>query len=363
MAFHKAHPGAGSRPGTLVIPPGSARPRLRLVRYSPAELVDSDVEVEDLDRHLDAEGVVWVSVHGFGDEALLRRVAQAFQMSPLALEDAVNAPQRAKTELFEHHQLIISRAPVRQDDENLSLPQVCFVLGRNHLITFQDRPHGFFDPVRERLRAGLGPIRHAGPDYLTYALIDTMVDHYYPIAEELSRWLDEIEDEIMDDPRPEALSAIHQIRRRLIMLRRVGWPQREMVSALVRERSPFVSETVREYLRDTQDHISQIVELVDSSREMAVSLSEVFLSNLSHRTNEIMKVLTLMASVFIPLTFLAGIYGMNFEYMPELGQRFGYFVILSIMVVVAGGMVLYFRRRGWLGAARSPAGAGSRHPR
>ncbi|MEP7026962.1 MAG: magnesium/cobalt transporter CorA [Candidatus Eisenbacteria bacterium] len=359
MAFHKDHPLPGSRPGTLVIPEGSPPPKIHLVRYA-ADRVESVpvAHPDEIPAMLRSDEVTWVDVQGFGDEEVLRTLARIFGLSPLALEDAVNAPQRAKSEPYDGYQLVISRVPQLDDEGVIRTPQVCFVIGPRFLLTFQKDRLGLFEPVRERLRSGIGPIRESGPDYLAYALIDTMVDLYYPIVESLSQKLDDLEDDVLDEMSPGSLGEIHQLRRQLVILRRIGWPQREMVSALVRERSPFLSDTVRNYLRDTQDHMAQIAELIDSTRDLATGLSDVFVSNLGHRTNEIMKVLTLMASIFIPLTFLAGIYGMNFEYMPELRERWGYFLVLGVMVLVALGMVLYFRRRGWMG---SPPGG--RKPR
>jgi magnesium transporter len=268
----------------------------------------------------------------------------------VALENAVNVPQRAKSELYGQHQLIITRTPQIDDKGIVRTPQVCFIIGRRFLLTFQARHYGFFDPVRERVQDGIGPLRREGPDYLAYALIDAMIDRYYPVAQQLSDRLEELEDSVVENPEPELLARIHIARRQLVVLRRVGWPQREAISAMLRERTPYVGEKTKLYLKDTYDHIAQIVELIDSSREMASDLAESYLSNVSHRTNEIVKVLTLMASIFIPLTFIAGIYGMNFQHMPELAMRDGYFVILGVMVVLAVGMTLYFRQRGWIGS-------------
>jgi magnesium transporter len=361
MAFRKHKPKAGSRPGTLAMPAGSPSPRIHAVCYSPAGVEEFDVEdPRSLQQHVQGERTVWIDVQGLGDEQVMRQIGDVFQMTPLALEDAVNVPQRAKSEHYEHHQLVIARIPMMDDKGNLVVPQVCFILGQRYLLTFQERYFGLFDTVRERIRAGLGPIWRMGPDYLAYALIDALVDHYYPIAEALSQQLDDLEDEITEDPGHEVLQEIHRIRRQLVIMRRVSWPQREAINALVRERTPYVSDDVRTYLRDTYDHIAQITELVDSTREMAVGLSEIYLSNVSHKTNEVMKVLTLMASIFIPLTFIAGVYGMNFEYMPELGRHDAYYLVLVVMIVIAMGMVGYFRRRGWIGAGRAKRKRGKR---
>ncbi len=354
MVFVKHNPAIGARPGTLAIPPDSPPPKITLVQYDEngvdrREITHAD-ELRDVHH---AERVTWVDVQGLGDEGVIRAIGEAFDLHPVALENAVNVPQRAKSELYESHQLIIARTPVL-DGERVWTPQVCFIVGARYLLTFQERYFGFFDPVRERIHAGLGAIRKEGPDYLAYAMIDAMVDRYYPVAQRLSDGLEVLEDIVVDNPHPEVLARIHGLRRQLVVLRRVGWPQREAISALLRERTPFFGDATKVFLRDTHDHIAQIVELIDSSREMASDLAESYLSNVSHRTNEIMKVLTLMASIFIPLTFVAGIYGMNFENMPELNSRIGYFVVLGVMIILAVAMAIFFRRRGWIGASPPP---------
>jgi magnesium transporter len=353
--FTKHHPEVGARPGTLAIPPDSPFPRVRMIRYNRDTMAVTDIDdVSALENLEPWDGVTWIDVQGLGDERTLRAIGRAFALHPLALEDAVNVPQRAKTELYETHQLVIARTPVLESDGTLAIPQVCFIIGKTYLLTFQERYFGFFDAVRERLRNGLGPMRGEPADYLAYALIDAMVDRYYPVAQALADGLEELEDYVVENPHPQVLARIHGIRRQLVVLRRIGRPQREAVNAMLRDRTPFVSERVTVFLRDTHDHLAQIVDLIDSSREMASDLSEAYLSNVSHRTNEIMKVLTLMASIFIPLTFIAGIYGMNFEYMPELGEPWAYFAVWGVMISLAFGMTLFFRHRGWIGQAPPP---------
>lgn len=348
--FRKQNPPAGSRPGTLAIPPGSPPPRIHVYQYTADELVERPIEsVEELVPYARSDKTTWVDIRGLGDEAVLRRIAELFEIDGLSLEDAVNLPQRAKSEARDRHQVIIVRLPILTEDGGVDTPQVCLLLGRTHLVTFQEYALGAFDPVRERLRSGIGPIRTLGPDYLAYALIDTVIDRYYPPAESLSHGLEDLEDELAERDSPEAVARLHTIRRQLVILRRVGWPQREAITSLIRDQTPFVTDEVRSYLRDTQDHIAQIVELIDSCREMTVSLMDIHLSAVSQRTNEVMKVLTIIASIFIPLTFIAGIYGMNFDNMPELHRQNAYPMVIAAMVVVAGGMVGYFWRRGWIG--------------
>jgi len=353
VRLRKRHPASGSRPGTLAIPEKAPPPRLHLTRYDAASVEEREVaRVSDLPENGPPGTVTWVDVRGLGDEAVLRAIGSRYGMSALALEDAVNAPQRAKSELYAQHHLVISRVPL-PSGRGLEVPQVCFVVGEAVLLTFQERPLGLFDPVRERIRAGIGPIRSAGADYLAYALIDTMVDRYYPVAGDLADRLDAVEERLYEGREEEVIGELRRVRSQLVLLRRIGWPQREMVNALLREQSPFVRPEVQGYLRDTHDHIAQIAELVDSSRDHAAALSDEIQSLIAQRTNEVMKVLTLMASVFIPLTFIAGVYGMNFENMPELRTRIGYFVVLGLMAVVATGMLAYFWRRGWVRRQRS----------
>jgi magnesium transporter len=350
--IEKRNPPIGARPGTLAIPEDSPPPRIFLFDYGPEEFVERPIEsLSELEPFARTETVTWIDVQGMGDESTLRRIAELFGIHPLALEDAVNVPQRAKTELYDEHQLVIARAPLVEEDR-IGVPQVCFLIGRRYLVTFQERYFGFFDPIRERIRAGIGPIRHSGPDYLAYTLIDALVDRYYPTVEQLSQELDDLEDDVLEDAQTEDLAHLHHLRRDLATLRRVAWPQRETIHDMVRSPSPFLSDETRVYLRDTDDHMAQIVGRLDFCREVAVGLMDLHLSTMGHRQNEIMKVLTLMASIFIPLTFIAGIYGMNFENMPELQSRVGYFVVLGVMIVLAGVLLAYFRRRGWLGPPR-----------
>lgn len=353
--FHKQNPEIGARAGTLAIPPGSPFPKITIVQYDAESVERRDVDdVWELTAFRDADKVTWVDVQGLGDEATLRAIGEIFGLHPVALENAVNVPHRAKTETYDQHQLVIARAPMWNDDGQLETPQVCLVIGKRYLVTFQERYHGFFGPIRDRIEAGIGPIRTEGPGYLAYALIDAMIDRYYPAVQRLADSLEELEDVVVDNTHPEVLARVHELRRELVVLRRVGWPQREALQAMLQEPTPFFAGQAMDYLRDTHDHIAQIVELVDSSRERASDLADVYLSLVSHRTNEIMKIMTLMSSIFIPLTFVAGIYGMNFEHMPELTSKYGYYFVWCLMITLGVAMALYFRHRGWIGMPPPP---------
>ena len=349
--FQKRSPPVGARPGTLSIPPGSPPPEAYVMSYSQ-EGVEEHPVTDFATLHNDEDRVNWVDVRGLGDEDTLRRIADAFGIHPLALEDAVNLPQRAKAELYDENMLIIARVPIRDAAGALEVPQVAMFVGRGYVVTFQESSRGLFDPVRERIRAGTGPIWTMKADYLAYALLDTMIDRYYPVVEDIVAELDDLEAEVIDDPTPAMLTDIYRIRRALVLLRRVGWPQRSAIHDLYRDESPFISAAVRTYLRDTHDHIAQVVELVDSSRDVTLAVMDMYLSTASNKTNDIMKVLTLMASIFIPLTFMAGLYGMNFENMPELQEPWAYPILILAMGIVAVGMLIFFAKRGWLGRAR-----------
>jgi len=354
MTFTKRLPPVGSRPGTLAIAPDSPPPRIHVFDYDGDGCTERDLaHADELAPFAETTRVTWVHIQGFGDEAQLRRIAEIFRLHPLTLEDATNVPQRAKNEIHREHQLVVARAPDPGSRDEIVVPQVFFVLGNRVLLTFQDRYFGFFDPVRERIREGIGPIRNQGPDYLLYALVDTLVDHYFPVIQRLYEDLEDLEESVYGDPDTTLLEQLHRVRRALVVMRRVGWPQREALRSLVVEPSTFVGQEAREYLRSVEQHMTQVMEAVDAARDSVSGLVELYLSNVSQRTNEVMKVLTLMASIFIPLTFIAGIYGMNFENMPELHSPDGYFAVLGVMAFVAVAMVVYFRRRGWIGSRRS----------
>jgi len=353
--FRKRRPEVGARPGTLVPAEGSHPCRISVVRYGPDFLEEiSDLDPTRLSPELLRPPMTWIDVQGLGDEAVLNRLSEVFSLHPLAMEDAVNVPQRPKYETFDAHQLFISRM-VRGDARiTLDIEQVSIFMGPGYVLTLQEHYGDGFDPIRKRLRANKGAIRRSGSDYLSYALIDAVLDGYYPVVEEIGEQLHDIEEAILERPSQSALHQIHVLRRQLLALRRAVWPQREAVAHLMREDNSVVTPEVREYLRDCHDHAVQIVDVIETYRELAGNLMEIYLSGLSQRTNEVMKVLTIMASIFIPLTFIAGLYGMNFEYLPELHYRWAYPVLLGLMLAISIGMLFYFRRRGWLGNRAEP---------
>ena len=296
----------------------------------------------------DGFDLLWLDVHGSGDGKVLNELARRFQISPLAMEDLVNAPQRPKSELFENHLLLIAQTLVGEGQNKAVIKQVGIILGQNYVLTFhQDCPE-VFRPIRERMENPLARLRHNGPDYLVYAILDTCVDRYYPVLEGLGECIESLEQDALQSPRPELLAQIHAAKNQLVRLRRSVWPMREMVLALLTDDSPFIEKSTRDYLRDTHDHCAQLADVVDMYRESTSGLVNTYMSAVAHRSNEIMKVLTLLTSVFVPPTFLAGIYGMNFSGMTELEYPGAYPLVLAMMCCMIAGTLYYFYRRGWL---------------
>ncbi len=350
--FKKQHPPPGSRPGTYVPSPDASASVVTAIWYTVDEVETAKIsDLSELNRYRDQEGVLWVDVQGLRDVGVIERIAQTFSIHPLALEDVVNVPQRPKTETYDEHELYISRMVKLGEQRKVEIEQVAVLFSREYVVTFQEQPGDVFDPVRERIRQRGSRLRESGADYLAYRIIDTIIDHYYPAIDGISEALEALESRVMNHPTPRTLGEVNRMKQTLLDLRRGIWPQRDAINALVRGDSEYVSEPVRMYFRDSYDHAVQITEVIETYREITAGLFNTYLSVVSNRMNEVMKVLTIMASIFIPLTFMAGIYGMNFEGMPELRMWWSYPLLLMLMAIVAGGMLMYFRRKGWLGNA------------
>jgi magnesium transporter len=346
-------PPRGAPPGALAVPVHAVETRIRSICYDAETLDERSIEfLDELSALAEAEGrVTWIDVQGFANRDALERIGQVFGIHPLALADVVHVPQRPKAEMHDDRLLIVTQMAQLTEPGQIEVEQVSLVLGPGWVVTFQERPGDVFEPVRERLRGATGRIRHMGADFLAYALLDAVIDGYFPVVEAIGGILEQLEDEVMAGPGAAALARIHATRRTLLHLHRVQWRQRDAVHTLLRDESFPFSEPVRIYLRDAHDHAFQTVDAIETYREMAVGLMDVYLSSASHRMNEVMKTLTVMASVFIPLTFVAGVYGMNFERMPELHWEWGYPAVWGFMLATGLGLLAWFRRRGWLGWA------------
>ncbi|MEO5510001.1 MAG: magnesium/cobalt transporter CorA [Longimicrobiales bacterium] len=347
----KRTPPVGASPGTLAISPASPTPVITLMDFGPDGFVERVIEdPSEIPPYLDSETVTWVDVEGMGDEGLIRRVGDIFGLHPLALADAVNIPQRPKSDMYDSFELVITRlARINPSDADVETDQLSIFFGLHFVLTIHEQCGSALEPVRMRLRSGAGPIQRSGPDYLVYSLLDTAVDGFFPVLEELGEYLENVEQKIFDDPRPEHLREVYHGRRQLLELRRAIWPQREAVNSLVRDDNPFVSPNVRTYMRDVYDHTVQIIDMTETYRDLASNLMDMYMSALGQRTNDVMKILTVMSSIFIPLTFITGLYGMNFIHMPGLKSPLGFGLTIVIMLTIAGTELSYFRRKGWLG--------------
>ena len=341
---------AGQAPGVLSIDPSWPQPVLRVMAYGPDGFVDEAVDVEQIPEYLGAWPVVWVNVDGLGDAEVLKRLGEIFSLHRLALEDVVNLGQRAKVEAYDEDLFIVARSP---STKSRGGEQLTLVLGREFVLSFQEVAGDSFDGVRERIRHGKGKIRKSGPDYLAYALLDAVVDSYFPLLEEISETLESLEQEVLASPDQGTVARIYEVKRRLLVLRRTIWPQREALSTLMRDSGDFIADETALYIRDTYDHAIRIAEMVESQRDLCSDLMATYLSVISNRMNEVMKVLSIIGTVFIPLGFIAGLYGMNFDpeaspfNMPELGWYLGYPFALMLMGSVALGLVIYFWKKGW----------------
>ncbi|MCK9514880.1 MAG: magnesium/cobalt transporter CorA [Ottowia sp.] len=355
----------GQAPGSLQATghddaPDAVPARISLLRYTP-EGVSRDAPdvaaadcrppvVDSMDARLD---VAWIHVQGRPTPEQLQVLGAAFALHPLALEDVLHREARAKSEAFDAQQFVVLDHLGAAPEGGVSLNQVSFFLGKNWLISVSEGPPGLFDPVRKRIRSAASKICEYGADYLLYALADVVVDSGFPLLEDLGDRLELLEDEILAGSSPETRNRVHYARRELMQMRRAWWPQRDVIAALMRDDSRFLSDTTRLYLRDCHDHSVIIIDFVETYREMASSLLDLYLSAMSLRLNDTMKVFAVIATIFLPLTFLTSLYGMNFDTdspwnMPELHWRFGYLYVLATMAVVAAGMLAWFRRKRWL---------------
>lgn len=350
--FHKrAAPGA--TPGTIVPSPDALKPVLDVIQFGPESYVEERItDLDSLAGRLSPETVTWVNVTGLGDAATIEKLGQIFSLHPLAMEDVVNVHQRPKVEDYTNHLFIVIR--MLEFDDGLNNEQMSLFLGKDFVLTFQESPGDCLEPVRERLRKKIGRIRASGPDYLVYALLDAVVDAYFPIIEKYGDRIESLDDEIAEGVEMETFQQIHSTRNDLLLLHKIAWKMRDAVSSLVRDDSPFIAEDVHVFFRDCYDHTIQIIDVVGTYRELSSDLREFYLTQVANRTNDIMKFLTIIATIFIPLGFIAGLYGMNFNpktsgwNMPELNWKYGYPFSLGLMFVVTLGLLVFFWRRGWL---------------
>jgi len=344
---------AGLPPGTLVHigEKRTEETKITLIDYDEANFQEREIKtVEQCFPFRDKPTVTWINVEGVHRVEVVEKLGNCFGLHPLVLEDILNTDQRPKMEIYGDYVYIVLKMLYGSDPNRLvEAEQVSLILGSNFVISFQEGKEGdVFNPVRERIRGAKGLIRKMGSDYLTYSLIDTIVDNYFLILEKLGERIELLEEELVVHPTTATIHAIQKFKNEMIFVRRVVWPLREVVSGLGRRESPLIKETTEIYLRDVHDHTVQVMDTIEVYREMLSGMLDIYLSSVSNRLNSVMKVLTIIATIFMPLTFIAGIYGMNFKYMPELEWHWGYPAVWLIVVIIGISMLIYFRKRKWL---------------
>jgi magnesium transporter len=359
FARRRARPGA--TPGTLTANPEAAPPVVHVIAFGADNMVEKDLDGADgLKECLECWPVTWVDVDGLGDEKTIGQIGSVLGLHPLALEDVLSGYQRSKVEQYDEYKFIVVRMVELED--HVVTEQLSLFLSPRFVATFQERPGpDCLEPVRERIRHAKGRIRSAGTDYLAYALIDTVIDHYFPLVEQYGDRLEALEAEVVSQPTRATPERILSARRDLMLFRRSVWPLREALNALLHDETDLIGKETRLYLRDCYDHTIQLIDMIETYREIGTGLMDVYLSSVSNRMNEIMKVLTVIATIFIPLTFICSVYGMNFDphaspwNMPELGWRYGYPATLAAMFAIAVALLAYFRRKGWIGSVHPPS--------
>ncbi len=354
--FTKRYHPPGTLPGSLSVADEISEDEftIRLIDYTADSYVENDgASAADCRASLSRDTRTWVDIQGTVSAGTLTQLGEMFGLHSLAMEDVVSTGQRPKMEMHSDHLFIIMSLPELTGDE-IDISQASLFLGKDFLITFNDARSDPFKPLRQRLHHAIGRTRSRNVDYLLYAALDIIIDQCFPVLEDVGERIEALEGEALAHPRPDTLQEIHSIKRELLLLRRMLWPQREVINALVRDEDDWIAQETKTYLRDCYDHTVQIMDLIETCREMVAGILDVYLSNISYRMNDIMRVLTIIATIFIPLTFLVGVYGMNFSHqdspwaMPELHWYFGYPLLWLFMIVLVGLMLWIFRRRKWL---------------
>lgn len=343
---------AGLPPGTLVHIGEKMleKAKITIIDYDETNFQEKEAKtVEECFPFKDEPTNTWINIDGLHEVDIIEKIGKHFDVHPLILEDILHTGQRPKMEDSENYTSIVLKMLSFNENENeIKSEQVSLIISKNVVISFQESVGDVFNPVRERIRNGKGRIRKMGSDYLAYALMDAIVDNYFIILEKLGEKIEVLEEELITNPVPETLHMIHNLKREMIFLRKSVWPLREVISNLERGESHLIMKSTTIYLRDVYDHTIQVIDTIETFRDMLSGMLDIYLSSVSNKMNEVMKVLTIIATIFIPLTFIAGIYGMNFEYMPELSWQWGYPAVWVVVIVIGASMVLYFRKKRWL---------------
>jgi magnesium transporter len=343
---------AGMSPG-IVVHVGEQKietARITLMSYDPARLEEKELtRIEESFAYKDTPPVSWINIDGLHEVELIEKIGTHFNIHPLTQEDIVNTGQRPKVENYEEYiYIVIKMLKFDETTGHITSEQVSLILGPHYLLSFQETEGDVFNSVRERIRKGRVHIRRSGPDYLAYALIDAVVDHYFLMLEKIGEKIEHFEERLPLQPTPEILQAIYDLKRELVYFRKQVWPIREVLNVWQKAESSIIEEANKVFIRDVYDHTVQVIDTIDSFRDIITGVMDLYLSTVSNKMNEVMKVLTIMATIFIPLTFIAGIYGMNFKYMPELEWKWSYPLLWIVLIAIFLGMMFYFKRKKWL---------------
>jgi magnesium transporter len=323
---------------------------IRLMDYSEKEMVDKPIKnLQHLVHCKSSPNISWIDIIGLHETDIIDQIGKMFDIHSLTLEDILNTDQRPKVDFFENYVYMVTKMiTYNQNDNRIEYEQISLIFGKGFVISFQEREGDLFNPIRERLQSAKGRIRGMGADYLAYSLLDVIVDNYFLIMEKMGEVIEEYEENLVLNPRAEWLNEVYSLKREILILRRSVWPLREVITKLERDESNLIDEKTGIYIRDLYDHTIQVIESIEIYRDMISGLLDLYLSSVSNRMNQVMKMLTIIATIFIPLTFVVGVYGMNFDYMPELRWKYGYFLIWGIMISLGVGMFITFKRRKWL---------------
>ncbi|OGN94719.1 MAG: magnesium and cobalt transport protein CorA [Chloroflexi bacterium RBG_13_51_18] len=343
---------AGLPPGTLVYV-GEKKVenvKITIIDYDETQITEKEAAaIEECFPFKDKPTVTWINIDGLHEVDIIEKLGNHFGLHPLLLEDILNTEQRPKMEESENYIFFVLKMIFSVDeDKEIKAEQVSLILGHNFVISFQEREGDVFNPVRDRIRKSKGRIRKVGADYLAYALLDAIVDSYFSVLENVGEKIEDTEQQLTLNPTTQTLQLIRKLKNEMIFLRKSIWPLRELISGFLRLETSLVQQATGVYIRDVYDHTIQVIDTIESYRDMISGMLDIYLSSLSNKMNEVMKVLTIFASIFIPLTFVAGVYGMNFENMPELKWQWGYFGLLGFMALIGITLVLYFKRKKWL---------------
>jgi magnesium transporter len=344
---------SGMPPGSLVYTGSKAAPtdaKITLFDFDEQHCTEKTLtKIEECLPFANASSVTWINVDALQIPGVLEASGKTLGLHPLVLEDILNTEQRPKYEDYgDYVYIVVKMLDMEGPDNQMTIEQLSLVVGANYVISFQERPGDVFNPVRERIRKGIGRIRKLRPDYTAYAIIDSVVDRYFDVIDFIGEKIENLETELVSNPKPDTLRRIHDLRRELIFVRKSVWPLREVIASMQRAGSDLIHESTNIYLRDLYDHVIRITDSIDTYRDMLSSMQDVYLSSISNRTNEVMKVLTLFSSIFLPLTFITGLFGMNFHNFPELDWQYGFQGTVVLMLILGAAMLVYFKRKKWI---------------